>query len=102
MTRLLLAILLAMSMAMASGPAFAGPSPDCAMAHSSSGMVDHQKMGCCTPDCALACVPAMLGAEAVDLTTVEPNAAPAPVSLTAVLASVGLAAADPPPRTIIS
>ena len=102
MTRYVLAILLAISMAMSSGPAFAGPSPDCAMAHSSSGMVDHQKMGCCTPDCAVACVPAMLGAAVVDLPAVEPSTVPAAISLTAVLASAGATATDPPPRTTLS
>ena len=99
MTRLVLAILLAISMAMSSGPAFAGPSPDCAMARSSPGMADHQKMGCCTNDCAVACVPAVLGADPVDLPSVEPSVAPAVVSLAPVLTSVGRAITDPPPRT---
>jgi len=65
-------------------------------------MVDHQKMGCCTPDCAVACVPAVLGAATVDLHAVEPSVAPSAISLTTFLASIGPAATDPPPRTTLS
>jgi len=72
------------------------------MAHSPSGMGDHQKMGCCTPDCAVACVPAVLGAAMVDLPAMEPSVAPAAVSLTIILASVSPTATDPPPRTTLS
>lgn len=97
--RLLLAILLAFSLATASGPAFAVPAADCPMTKAPGGMANHDKMGCCGSDCAVTCPPAMLAAEPIDLATVEPSSAPAEVLPPNFLPSVGPVTTDPPPRT---
>jgi hypothetical protein len=99
---LILAILLTVSLAAASGPAFAAPSADCPMTHGSKGMIDHEKMGCCPPACAVNCPPAVLAAIEVDLPKVEPSVPPAVAMAAHLLHSVGLTAADPPPRSTIS
>lgn len=102
-TRFVLAILLALSLASATGPAFAGLSAHCPMAV--SGMADHEDMGCCTPDCAPDCALACPGAvvPSADAMAAEPQgrqgAMMPPIE---VLPSRGPAAADPPPRTTIS
>ena len=102
-TRFLFAILLALSLASAPGPALAGPSHDCPMAGASSGMADHETMDCCTPDCALACLPAAaLPSAGAGVRATEPIAAPSVPSLASALPSISPAAIDPPPRTGIS
>jgi len=98
-TRFLLAILLAISMAATSGPAFAAPAADCPMG---GGMVDHSKMGCCPPICAVTCLPAVLDDAAVDVPTVEPSSIPATALAPVALPSVTPAATDPPPRITLS
>lgn len=101
-TRLFLAILLAISMAGASGPAFAAPAADCPMAHMPGGMGDHGKMGCCPPECAVTCPPAMLAAVATDLQVIEPALLPIAAPAMDLLRSFNPAATDPPPRTGVS
>jgi hypothetical protein len=98
-TRLLLAILLAISMAGTSGPAFAGPGTDCPMAHMSGGMSDHGKMGCCPPECAVTCPPAMLAAVVVDLPVIETPPIAVAMPAIGMPRSFNPAAVDPPPRT---
>jgi hypothetical protein len=103
MTRLILAILLALSLASATGPALAGTAAHCPMAMTGAG--DHQDMGCCTPDCAPDCALVCPGAVVPSAGGVaaEPqdrqSAAMRPVEM---LPSRGPGAADPPPRTTIS
>ena len=97
--RLILAILLALSL-VGSGPAFAGPSSDCPMARSMP-MGDHQKMGCCTPDCAVAAPSAVLPVADIGVPDLPESPVPALAPASA-LHSVSPAAADPPPRTTIS
>ena len=99
MTRLLLALLLAISMAAASGPAFAGPAAACPMAQMPGGMGDHGKMGCCPRECAVTCPTAMLAAIAVDLPVIEPSPLPVAVPAMELPRSFNPAAIDPPPRT---
>jgi len=94
-----LAILLAISMAATSGPAFAAPAADCPMG---GGMGDHGKMGCCPPTCATTCLSAVLDAAAVDIPAIEPRSIPATASAVVALPSVTPTATDPPPRTILS
>lgn len=101
MTRLFLIIWMALSLTVASGPAFAMPAPDCGMA--SSGMADHNKMGCCTPDCAVACpAVAVVLPSGSDLSRVDQLAAPSSMPPVSVHPSIHPAADDPPPRTVIS
>lgn len=106
MRRLLLFIWLALSLAAASGPAFAVPSPDCPMETAPSGMASHDEMGCCKVNCAPECAAVCPGAMVPNMSvfTSPANAAKplfAPTLATGP-ASAMRGAADPPPRTIIS
>lgn len=113
MRRFLALIWLSLSLAIASGPAFAIPSPDCPKAHASqmadghAGMAgDEGDMDCCAEncerDCAAVCPGTVMPPE---LAAVEPpvqqleQQAPRPSSK---LTSARVAASDPPPRTIFS
>ena len=105
MRRLIALIVLALSLALASGPAFAVPVAECAMGSSSSGM-SHDEMGCCKPDCAPSC--ATLSPAAV-VPTIGRDGGPAELIRAQLLAltpaplhSTDLSGTDPPPRTIIS
>lgn len=98
-TRLLLAFLLAFSLATGSGPAFAGPASDCPMTKAPGGMANHDKMGCCGSDCAVTCPPAMLTADPVELATIEPSSGPTAALPLKSLPSVNPLTIDPPPRT---
>lgn len=103
MTRFVLAILLALSLASATGPALAGLSAHCPMAV--SGTADHEEMGCCTPDCAPDCALVCPGAvvpSAVGVTAEPQDRQPAMMRPIEVLPSRGPGANDPPPRTTIS
>ena len=102
MARLFLAILVALSLAAAPGPAFAGPVPDCAMVDAGSGMGDHEKMACCTPGCAVICPTAALPTDGFQIPSIDQSSLPAMVPPAAELASADPAAADPPPRSTIS
>ena len=106
MRRLIALIWLSLSLAMAPGPAFAVPSPDCPMAASSTSPISHEEMDCCAancaPECAVACPSAMIQlagrvATPADLVGGQPT-----VRLTQVLTSAELTGADPPPRTTFS
>jgi hypothetical protein len=101
-TRILVAFLLAISMAVAPTAAFARPAADVPMANMPGGMAHHDKMGCCGPDCAVTSPAAVLAAEAVGLPAAEPCSMPAAARISGILPSLGPAATDPPPRTIIS
>jgi len=120
MRRILALIWLSLSLAIASGPAFAVPSPDCPKAHSSSmadghdemtdghdGMAStHGDMDCCAescaPDCAAVCPGTIMPPEIAAVAPAGPRMeqrAPWPSTM---LKSAALAATDPPPRTIFS
>lgn len=102
-TRFVLAILLALSLASATGPALAGISAHCPMAV--SGIADHQDMGCCIPDCAPDCALVCPGAVVPSAGGVaaEPrDRQSAAMRLVGMLSSRGPGATDPPPRTTIS
>lgn len=103
MRRLFALIVLALSLALASGPAFAIPAADCPMSASSSSAMNHDEMNCCKPTCAPNC--ATLCPAAVEPST---GRAEAPAELIgtrlaglspAPLHSTDLSGADPPPRT---
>ena len=91
-------ILIALSLVV-SGPAFAEASRDCGMA--GSGMVDHEKMACCTPSCAVPAASALLPVVALAIPDLPDMIAPAP-RLTAALYSFSPSSTDPPPRSPIS
>lgn len=106
MRRLFALLVLALSLAMASGPAFAVPRVDCPMAQSNAMQGNHAEMDCCAaacaPDCATACPGAVIP---------FPENAKAPDELfgdmlrlrpTDSLPSAEMAGADPPPRSTFS
>lgn len=103
MRRLIALIWLSLSLALASGPAFAVPSADCPMANSPEPAASHQQMDCCADACAPSCAAVCPG------TIMPPKASGAvPAELAGgqlagwtggVLDSVDLPGTDPPPRT---
>lgn len=105
MRRLFALVVLALSLAMTSGPAFATPKADCPMAASGHMQGAHEDMGCCkvtcAPDCATVCPNAVMPMP-------EPAAATTGRSDTAIgriagrLPSADIASVDPPPRTTFS
>lgn len=106
MRRLLALLVLALSLAMASGPAFAVPKADCPMAGSGHMQVGHEDMDCCqktcSPECATVCPGAVMpfpGRAAAPAARVGDQVAMRPVDM---LHSADLAGADPPPRTTFS
>ena len=106
MRRLLAMIVLVLSLALASGPAFAVPKADCPMAESSMSGMSHDEMDCCTPDCAPSCATLCPGALVPSIGRVgsptEPIGTPLLALSPAPLHSTDLSSADPPPRTTSS
>jgi len=106
MRRLIALIVLAVSLALASGPAFAVPATDCAMAGSSSSGMSHDDMDCCKPDCAPSCAtlcpPAVVPAIGRADAPVALVSAPLVALMPEPLYSTDLSTTDPPPRTTIS
>ena len=106
MRRLLALIVLALSLALASGPAFAIPAADCPMAASSSSGMSHDEMGCCKPDCAPSCATLCPGALVPSIGRAEVPKDPVGTQLAALnpapLYSTDLSGTDPPPRTTFS
>jgi hypothetical protein len=106
MRRLIALIVLALSLAIASGPAFAVPAVDCAMAGSSSSGMSHDEMDCCKPDCAPSCATLCPAGVVPTIDRAEAPAEPIAQLLAALkpapLHSTDLSTTDPPPRTIVS
>ena len=106
MRRLIALIVLALSLALASGPAFAVPAADCAMAGSSSSGMSHDDMDCCKPNCVSTCATLCPGAVVPSVGRAETPDQPIRTQLAALppapLHSTDLSGTDPPPRTIIS
>lgn len=93
------AILIALSLIGSPGAAQSAPSLSCTMDGSAEGKaVDHEKMACCTPECATPCPSAVLPMGALEHEAVEPVALlrwqPAASSLSSITPSM----VDPPPR----
>lgn len=107
MTRFILAILLAFSLASAPGPALSAVSLNCPMQGAGAAMAhDHEEMGCCTPACAPQCA-VVCPAAVLSFDGALPDAPELPLTAfigrpSDLLPSVSPAANDPPPRTIIS
>ena len=98
-TRMFVAILIALSFVSSPAPALAAPQSACDMsAHDFSEGTSSEKMSCCDQQCAAPCPPAVVppvGTGAAALPPVEP--AWELVSTSAPSSTLG--AADPPPRT---
>lgn len=107
MRRLFALLVLALSLAMAAGPAFAAvPKADCPMASGREMHGSHQDMDCCqqtcAPECAAICPGAVMpfpGRAAAPADPIADQRAMTPVDA---LHSIDLAGADPPPRTTFS
>lgn len=106
MRRLVALLVLALSLVMASGPAFAVPAANCPMAGSSMPMDHSQDHNCCKPACAPNCATLCPGAVMPSLARAKAPAEPISTQLVisgqAELHSIDLSGADPPPRTIFS
>ena len=101
--KFILAILIALSLIGSPGAARAAPSVSCTMAGADEGTAaDHEKMGCCTPDCATPAPAAVLPAADLDGDPVQPvallDALPEPGSLPSIILSMD----DPPPRAVFA
>ena len=101
MLKLILAFVIALSFVGNPGQAQAAPSASCTMPGADTGSAaDHEKMGCCTPDCATPCPPALLPSGALDAAPLEPGAIAVWLPTQTGLTSSNPAAADPPPRKL--
>lgn len=94
------AILITLSLIGSPSAARTPPSLSCTMPGAAQGMaVDHDKMACCTPDCATPCPPAVLPVGAFDHEPVEPLAIVGWRPTAANFRSIKPSMVDPPPRT---
>lgn len=106
MRRLFALIVLALSLAMALGPAFAVPRADCPMAASEQMPANHADMDCCAaacaPDCATACPGAVMPIPESTESPHELVGDQLALRASDALPSAELTGADPPPRTTFS
>lgn len=101
--KLIVAILIALSLIGSPGAANAAPSESCTMAGADEGMAaDHEKMDCCTPECATPCPTAVLADMDLHHDDVKPvrllDWRPAETGLPSVLPPLD----DPPPRAFFA
>ena len=97
--RLLLAIVIALSLLGSPGAARSAPSVSCSMPGADHGQAaDHEKMRCCTPDCATPAPSAMLPNGSLGAASLEPAKIAVWIPSYLELVAVNPAAADPPPR----
>lgn len=106
MRRLFAIILLALSLAVTSGPAFAVPKADCPMAASHQMSGDHENRDCCAVTCASECATMCPGAVVPAIgraaTLADQSDEKLAILPADALLSADLSGADPPPRTIFS
>ena len=120
MRRIFALIWLSLSLAIASGPAFAVPSLDCPKAHPSSMTGGHDRvtdrhdglatshgdMDCCAEscatDCAAVCPSMVLPPDSLGMKPAARRTEQRTLWPSTMLKSAALAATDPPPRTIFS
>lgn len=104
MLRLFALIWLSLSLALASGPAFAVPSADCPMANSADVAASHRQMDCCAdtcaPNCAAVCPGTIMPPERGEGAPAELTGDPLAAWTAGTLDSADLPGTDPPPRTI--
>lgn len=99
MTKFILAILVALSLAASPSQAFSAPSAECSMPGADSGMaMDHEEMGCCTIDCAMGAPSAVLPGADAEAADIDPVSSPLAGPGSGVHPSASPAAIDPPPR----
>ena len=101
--KLVMAILIVLSLIGSPGAAEAAPSVSCTMAGADVGTAaDHEKMGCCTPDCATPAPAAVLPQDSLGVDQIGPvtilNLKPDQRHLS----SINLGADDPPPRPALA
>lgn len=106
MRRLFALILLALSLAVTSGPAFAVPKADCPTDAPHQVQGDHEDRDCCAVTCASECATLCPGAvvPSIDraLTPAEPAGEQLAIRPAAIPPSADLSGIDPPPRTTFS
>ena len=101
--KFILAILIALSLIGSPGAARAAPSVSCTMAGADEGTsADHEKMGCCTPDCATPAPAAVLPAGGLHRDLVKPVALVDGPQEPGSLPSIILSTDDPPPRAFFA
>ena len=97
--RLILALLIALSLIGSPGGATAAPSLSCTMAGADEGMAaDHEKMDCCSPECATPCPAAVLPMSDFDEDGTDRVASTGWQIVPGSLPSILLPTEDPPPR----
>lgn len=97
--KLMLAILIALSFVGDPSGAQAAPSVSCTMPGADHGAaVDHEKMKCCTPDCATPCPSAVVPSTRFGNEPMPGLAIAAAVSAIDGLPSISHETVDPPPR----
>lgn len=105
MPRLLALLWLALSLAVASGPASAMPAANCPMSKSSQMRGEHDNMDCCAVTCASECAavcPSGVMPRVGIASPLKPAAGKAAPRPADALRSAGRADTDPPPRTTFS
>ena len=102
-TRIILSLLVALSLIGAPSPASAAASQSCSMPGVEVGMAaDHEKMDCCTAECATACPSLAFVAIATDFTAAEVFEEALSAELADALPSINPASTDPPPRLLFT
>jgi len=62
--------------------------------------MDHEQMGCCTPECAVTCPPAVLGAGEIGVPETLADTLPTSDLFPDALHSFDPGTIDPPPRSV--
>ena len=101
--KFILVILIALSLIGSPGAARAAPSESCTVAGAHEGMAaDHEKMSCCTPECATPAPAAVLPQGDLEEDGVQPVARLSGQLEPGSLPSIILSADDPPPRAFLA
>lgn len=101
--KLILALLVALSLIGSPGVAVASPPVDCTMTAMGKDMAaDHEKMGCCTPNCAVASPAALLPASGSQGGPVEHVSGAYWPPVAGGRRATMLLTEDPPPRTFFA
>jgi len=97
--KLILAIVIALSLLGSPGAARSAPWASCTMPGADHGQAaDHEKLGCCTPDCATPAPSAMLPNGPLGAALIAPTKIAMWLPSYLELVPINPAAADPPPR----
>lgn len=97
------AMIIALSLAASPSAARTPPSVSCTVSGAAQGMAaDHDKMACCTPDCATPCPPALLPVAAFGHEPVEPLVSFEWRPPVGSFRSIKPSMVDPPPRPFLA